>query len=202
MKGTEIVRGLQSAAMSAPRRGNRLTRATSRGLLRLAGWRLEGEVPDLPKFVAIGAPHTTNWDFVLGMAAIWGWGLRVDWIGKHTLFRFPWGGALRWMGGHPVERDAGGGHTARLVALLATRKACIVALAPEGTRRMVTRWRTGFWHVAHGAHVPICACYIDYARKVIGLGRVFETTGDLEADLARIREFYRDKTARFPERTS
>lgn len=188
--------------MTAPRRGNRLTRATARGLLRLAGWRLEGEVPDLPKFVAIGAPHTTNWDFVLGMAAIWGWGLRVDWVGKHTLFRFPWGGVLRWMGGHPVERDAGGGHTARLVELLDSREKCVVALAPEGTRQMVTRWRTGFWHVAHGARVPICACYLDYARKVIGLGRVFETTGDLEADLARIREFYRDKTARFPEKTS
>ena len=85
------------------------------------GWRLEGEVPGLPRFVAIGAPHTTNWDFVLGMLAIWGWGMRVDWVGKHTIFRGPWAPALRWLGGHAVERDAGGGHTERLVALLTSR---------------------------------------------------------------------------------
>lgn len=159
-------------------------------------------MPDLPKFVAIGAPHTSNWDFVLGMTAIWGWGLRIDWVGKHTLFRWPWRGVLRWLGGHPVRRGEGGGLSARLVELLRTRETCIVALAPEGTRRKVEQWHTGFWHVAHQAQVPVVACYIDYARRVVGFGPAFETTEDVQADIDRLRAFYRDKTARFPARTT
>ena len=93
-------------AQGLPRRGNGFSRALGRGVLRLFGWRLVGDLPEVPKLVAIGVPHTSNWDFVFGMSAIFALGVRVNWLGKHTLFRWPLGGLMRWLGGVPVERSS------------------------------------------------------------------------------------------------
>ena len=185
-----------------PRRGNALLRGLAHGLLRLFGWRLVGELPDVPKCVAIAAHHTTNWDFVVGMCAMFAWDLRVDWIGKHTIFRAPFGGFMRWMGGTPVTREPGKGVVAEIVERMAKRDRFVLGLAPEGTRKQVDRWRTGFYQVAVQAGVPILLAYFDYAKKHIGIGPLFRPTGDPDADMAVIREFYRDKVPRYPERVA
>lgn len=182
-----------------PRRNWRFARAIGRAFLRLGGWSIEGEVPDVPRCVAIVAPHTSNWDFIWGAAAMLALDLDVRWIGKHTLFRWPLGVIMRKLGGTPVERTESAGRVSAAAAAIRDADSMLMALAPEGTRSPMRRWRTGFWHIAHEAGVPIMQAYIDYARKVVGLGPLFHTTGDLEADLAALGRFYADKVPLKPE---
>ncbi len=184
---------------SVPRRGGRIGPWLGRFVLRLFGWRFHGEVPDLPKFVIIAAPHTSNWDFLFGIAAAFALNARINWIGKHTLFRPPFGGLMRALGGEPVVRESREGRVAEIKHLFESREQFIFALAPEGTRARTERWRTGFYHVAHAAGVPIVLGYFDYASKTVGLGPTVTTTGDVERDLREIRAFYNDKTAKRPE---
>lgn len=181
-----------------PRRGNAFSRGLGTGLLRLFGWRFEGELPDVSRCVIIGAPHTSNWDFYFGICAVYSLGLRVEWIGKHTLFRAPFGWFMRWLGGIPVTRRPGEGVVDAVVRRMNERESVVLGLSPEGTRRRVERWRTGFYHIAVGARVPILLGYFDYARKRVGVGPLFHPTGDLERDLVELRRFYDDKTARYP----
>lgn len=183
----------------APRRGNAITRAVGRAGLALLGWRFEGTVPRVPKCVIIVAPHTSNWDFCVGICCLLSVSLRVHWIGKHTLFRWPLGGFMRWLGGTPLRRDSSSGRVAEIVTLLHRHDQAYIGLAPEGTRKRVERWRTGFYHVAEQAGVPIFLAYLDYGRKVAGIGPAFEPTGDLERDLPLIRAFYADKQPRHPQ---
>jgi len=192
MSGRESEHGL-------PRRGNLLLRGLGHGLMRLFGWRVEGALPEIPRCVAIAAPHTSNWDFFFGICTVFALGVRVDWIGKHTLFRPPFGGFMRWLGGTPVTRVSGEGAVPQIVEKLAAREQFVFGLSPEGTRKRVERWRTGFYHVALQTGVPIVLTYFDYARRRVGIGPLFHPTGDLDADLVRIREFYRDKTAKHPQ---
>ena len=189
---------IPAAEDRTPRRGNGLTRAVGRALLRLAGWRIEGRWPNLPRCVAIAAPHTSNWDFYIGICAMFALGLRVSWIGKASLFRWPFGGFMRWLGGTPVTRVPGEGVVERIVRALEAQQHWIFGLSPEGTRQRVDRWRTGFYHVALRANVPIVLTYFDYRRRAAGVGPVFQPTGDLEGDLVRIQAFYRDKAPKHP----
>ena len=182
-----------------PRRGNRCTRGLGRLLLRGSGWRIVGGLPNLPKFVVIVAPHTSNWDFYYAVCAMLALDIRTSWIGKHTLFRWPLGYVMRWLGGTGVHRDKSEGQVKEIVDQMNGREHFVWALSPEGTRRRTDRWKTGFYHVAHGAGVPIVLASLDYARKEIGLGPAFTPTGALEADLTTIREHYADKRARNPE---
>ena len=181
-----------------PRRGNGFSRALGRALLRLFGWRIEGELPELSKCVAIAAPHTSNWDFFFGISTIFALGLRVDWIGKRALFRGPFGPFMRFLGGTPVARTEGEGRVAQIVDAMRSRDAYILGLSPEGTRKRVERWKTGFYHVALQAGVPILLTYFDYARKTVGIGPTFEPTGAIERDIAEIQGFYRGKTGKYP----
>ena len=181
-----------------PKRGNGFSRVFGCLLMRLFGWKIEGQLPNLSKCVAVIAPHTSNWDFYFALAAIFALGLRVGWIGKHTLFRWPFGPFMRWLGGAPVRRETSAGRVAEIAELMRTRDRFILGLSPEGTRKRVGRWKTGFYHVARAAAVPIVLAYFDYGRKVVGIGPTFETTGDVERDLTAIRTFYEDKQARHP----
>jgi 1-acyl-sn-glycerol-3-phosphate acyltransferase len=181
-----------------PRRGNGLSRALGAGLLRVFGWRIEGTLPDEPRLLGIGAPHTSNWDFVFSIAAMLALGLRANWIGKHTLFRWPLGGLMRWLGGIPVDRTRSRGFVEQVVGMFNSRDALLLGIAPEGTRKKVDRWKTGFYHIAHGAGVPILPIYWDYGRKVLGFGPPITPTGDLKADLERIYAFYARIHGRHP----
>jgi 1-acyl-sn-glycerol-3-phosphate acyltransferase len=147
------------------------------------GWRIEGAIPDVPKLVIIAAPHTTNWDFVVGIAAKLALGLQVLWFGKHTLFRFPLGPVMRMLGGMPVNRSASHDVVSAIVEEFGRRDRLIIGIAPEGTRKKVERWRTGFYHIAHATHTPILPVALNWGARAIQIQPPFATTGDVETDL-------------------
>jgi 1-acyl-sn-glycerol-3-phosphate acyltransferase len=155
--------------------------------LRAMRWRIEGVIPNLSKFVIIVAPHTSNWDFVVGVAAKGALGLRVLFLGKDSLFRFPFGAAMRALGGMPVDRSASHDVVQGIVREFARRDRMILALAPEGTRKRVERWRTGFYHAAHGARVPILPVALNWGKRTIEIGSLFTTTGDVERDVCELQ---------------
>jgi len=175
---------------SFPRRGNAVSRAFGRWMLGLLGWRIEGEFPDRPKLLAIVAPHTSNWDFPIGLAAVYALGLRVRFLGKHTLFQAPLGWFMRWSGGIPVIRESPQGAVAQVVEVIQREPAIFLAVAPAGTRTRGTPWRSGFYHMAHAADVPILPVAFDGERRAIRLFAPFETSGDYEKDLPRLLAFY------------
>jgi 1-acyl-sn-glycerol-3-phosphate acyltransferase len=187
-------------AEGPPRRGTPFSRAFARGLMRLAGWRVEGSLPDCPRFVLIVAPHTSNWDFLVGIMAMFATGLRLSWLGKHTIFRLPFTPVLRWLGGEPVDRAAAQGTVEAAIQRFGSRPRWVLGLAPEGTRRRGKGWKMGFHRIAVGAGVPILPVWIDYRRRVLGLGTLFTPGADAASDLARLGTVYRKEMARYPER--
>jgi len=175
---------------SVPRRGNALSRLLGRAVLAAAGWRIEGEFPDAPKLLAIVAPHTSNWDFPLGLAAVYALGLRVRFLAKHTLFN-PWiGWFMRWCGGTPVIREAPQGLVAQVAELMQREPAIFLAVTPAGTRRHGTQWRSGFYHMAYASGVPILPVAFDGGRRAIRFFPPFVPSGDYDADLPRLLALY------------
>lgn len=162
------------------------------------GWRIEGEVPDLPRLVIIAAPHSSNWDFVVGIAAKLALGLRVLWLGKDTLFRGPLGFVMRSLGGMPVDRSTSRDVVSGIVEEFARQQRLVLALAPEGTRKQVERWRTGFYHIAHGARVPIVPVALNWGAHAVQIGAPFRTTGNLEEDLLTLRARFDGVSGRKP----
>jgi 1-acyl-sn-glycerol-3-phosphate acyltransferase len=177
---------------AVPRQGGPLSRAIGRVGLALLGWQMQGELPREAKFVAIVAPHSSNWDFVVGLLAKYAIGVRASFLGKHTLFRWPFGALFRHWGGIPVIRDTSHDVVEQSVAEFARRDALVLAIAPAGTRKPVARWRTGFYHIAHGAGVPILLVALDWSRKTVRFGPTMRTTGDVGADMAWIQAEYVD----------
>jgi 1-acyl-sn-glycerol-3-phosphate acyltransferase len=184
---------------AVPRRGNRLTRELGRFTLWLLGWRIEGAVPDRAQAVTIVAPHTSNWDFVVGLAVDFALDLRVRFLGKDALFRPPFGWFMRWVGGIPVDRTAPEGVVDAATASFRDSPRLFLAIAPEGTRGRVDRWKTGFWRIARTAGVPIWPVALDWSRKVVRLDPPFETSEDLEADLRALQSRFSAAMARHPE---
>ena len=173
----------------------------ARGLLRLCGWRLQDGVPDSPSYVLIAAPHTSNWDFPWMLLSAWGLGLRIHWIGKHTLFKPPFNGIMRRLGGFPVRRDSGQNMVDQAVTLLRERESLILTVPPEGSRSYRPYWRSGFYHIARLAEVPIVLSYLDYGHRRCGVGPAILPSGDLRADMARIRAFYADFRGKYPDQS-
>jgi 1-acyl-sn-glycerol-3-phosphate acyltransferase len=156
------------------------------------GWRIVGDIPDLPKMVLIVAPHSSNWDFIVGIAAKLAMRLSVKYLGKDALFRFPLGIIMRRLGGIPVNRSTANDVVTSVVAQFARHDRMLLAIAPEGTRRPVERWRTGFYHIARGADVPILPVAFDWRSRTVRIGELFSPTGDPEADLPAIRARFQD----------
>ena len=171
-------------------------------VLRLLGWRPKGEVPPEPKMVVIAVPHTSNRDFIPGILAAWALGLKVSWIGKHTLFRWPYGWFMRWIGGIPVERHVRARVVEQMVGAFDEAESLYLMVAPEGTRRPLPYWKSGFYHIAVGAGVPIALGFINGAEKRLGLGPLLVPTGDIGSDMDQIRAFYADIPGIRPENTS
>jgi len=159
-------------------------------MLGALGFRVEGDLPNLPKFVIIAAPHTSNWDFPVGLAAKLALGLGAVWIGKHTIFWGPFAPILRAVGGIPVDRSASSDVVGQIVAEFARRPQMVFALAPEGTRKKVERWKTGFYHVARGANVPIVPVALDFGSRAVRILPPFTTTGNVESDIAELRRLF------------
>ena len=174
----------------------------SHWLLRRLGWSLDINLPDIDKYVAIAAPHTSNWDFLIGILAAWAIELKVSWLGKHSLFRWPFGWYFRRIGGVPVHRDGGKRYIEQMTELFKNSEQLVLALAPEGTRSRTDHWKTGFHTIARAANVPIVMAYFDYPRKLIGIGSMFYPSDDIEADFRLIREYYKDRRGKNPEKES
>jgi 1-acyl-sn-glycerol-3-phosphate acyltransferase len=179
-----------------PRWGNAFLAALGRAILRVLGWRVELRIPDHPKMVMIGVPHTSNWDFVVGIAAIFAMRVRVRWWVKHTVYVRPWRGIVDWLGGIPINRKAAHGIIDQTIDAFARESTLVLGLTPEGTRGRTEQWKRGFYHVAVRAKVPIVLAWFDYRNKVVGAGPTFWPTGDYAADTAKMLEFYR--THAFP----
>jgi len=173
-----------------PTFGDNLLRRACRGLLNLSGWHLEGELPDCARLVLIGAPHSSWWDGIWGLLMKVGIGAEVHFMIKRELFRGPLGWLLRRLGGIGIERSAPGGVVGQMVDTFDHNTSLWLAITPEGTRKPVARWKTGFWHIAHKAGVPVLPVAFDYPRKRIVLGPPFETTGDMNADIKQLRMFF------------
>jgi len=167
-------------------------------LLNLFGWKVFYTIPRYERCVVIGAPHTSNWDFPLALLALWTIGLPFHWVGKHTLFKGPLGPAMRFLGGIPVDRRGQTGFTRNSIELFRQREQLALVLAPEGTRGRTTGWKSGFYHIAVGANVPIVLGYIDYRTRQIGIEQVLIPSGDIESDFAMLQDYYRDRTGKYP----
>ena len=165
-------------------------RRSCRAVLRLGGWSLVGAFPDVPKLVLIAAPHSSWWDGVWGLLIKVAIGADVRFMGKQELFRWPLGGLLRQLGGMPIDRGAAKGVVEQMIEQFQQRERLWLGIAPEGTRKPVARWRSGFWHIAHDAGVPIFPVAFHYPDKTIQLGPLFPTSDDMDADITRLHAFY------------
>jgi 1-acyl-sn-glycerol-3-phosphate acyltransferase len=178
----------------------RLFRPLARCWMWAAGWHIEGAMPNDKKFIIVAAGHTSNWDFPHTLAAGILFGVRVHWMGKDSLFKFPFGGVMRWLGGVPVDRSQANNAVAQMVERFEREERLVLVIPPEGTRGKITRWKSGFYHIALGAKIPLALGFVDYKRKVAGIGRVFHPTGNYEADLAEIQSFYATVSPLHPNR--
>jgi len=178
---------------NAPRSaGNAFSRAFGRAVLRLGGWRISGNWPDVAKVVVIVAPHSSAWDAIWGIAAKVAMGLDLMFIGKKEAFWGPVGWLLRLFGGVPVDRSAPGGVVDQVAGQIRAADRLWFVLAPEGTRRRVDKWKTGFWKIAHAAQVPVFCLGLDYPSRTIRLGELVTLSDDMEADTRRIRALFAD----------
>ena len=167
-------------------------------VLALLGWRIVATGPVPAKCVLVFYPHTSNWDFVIGLLAKWALELPARWVAKDTLFRWPVAGILRYWGGIPVNRREPAGFAERLTEEFDRAPGLCLAITPEGTRSRTDGWKSGFYRIALAARVPVVLSFIDYPRREIGYGDTFALSGDVAADMARIAGFYADKTGHRP----
>lgn len=171
---------------------NTVLRAFSLTFLRLTGWQVKGTLPTgAEKSVLIAAPHTSNWDLPYTLMVAFALRLTPYWMGKAQIFRFPFRGVMMWLGGLPVDRSQANNLVAASIVAIGTASGPLqLIVPPEGTRGKTHFWKTGFYYIALGAKVPIVMAYMDYERKISGLGPIFQPTGDIDADMARIKAFY------------
>jgi 1-acyl-sn-glycerol-3-phosphate acyltransferase len=177
-----------------------LIRKTARYILNLFGWQTNVILPPTNRYIFIGAPHTSNWDFAIFMLLITAEKLPVHWMGKDSLFKGPFGFIMRGLGGISVNRSKQTKFVDQAAAKFNNENELIIAISPEGTRSRTSRWRTGFYYIALKAHVPIVMAYIDYKKKICGLGPSVNPTGDIKSDFEIIRNFYKDFAGKHPNK--
>ena len=176
-----------------------MTQQLARLFLRLAGWQAQGEKPSTSRFVLIAAPHTSNWDlpYILAFAAIYE--VKISWMGKHSLFRPPMGWLMKRLGGIPIVRHRKGNIVSQMTQAFQEREELALVVPPEGTRSYVAHWKSGFYHIARSANVPIVFGFLDYEKRLGGFGPTLYPSDDLQHDMNQIRNFYADKIGKYPE---
>ena len=179
----------------------RVRSVLANAFLRLNGWQVDGSRPDVPSFVMVGAPHTSNWDLAYFLAFMGVLGVRAHFMGKHTLFCGPLGPVFRALGGIPIRRHVRENVTQQMVAAFRADPTLVLAVPAEGTRSYVSHWKSGFYHIARGAGVPVVPGFLDYTRRRGGLGPPIRLSGDVRADMDRLRAFFVEKraTGKYPE---
>ncbi len=168
--------------------------------MRLFGWKVEGTLPDLPKYVIIGAPHTSNWDFLLFLGVIFRLKVKVRYMGKAELFRSLFGWFFYYCGGVPVDRTKSQGLVEQMVEACEKAKQFILVIAPEGTRHGVKEWKRGFYHIAKNTGMPIVMAKVDGRRKTIHVGQVFHLTENIEADMQAIQDAFKGIVGVHPQK--
>jgi len=176
-----------------------IKRLIGEAFLRVAGWRVDGERPPVDRYVIIAAPHTSNWDMPFMLAFAFIYDIPVKWMGKHTLFEGPKGTFFKWLGGMPIVRHRPGGVVGQMIEAFADNEALVLMVPAEGTRSHVDYWKSGFYHIARAADVPVVLSYLDFGKKVGGIGPALKMTGDIAADMDKIRAFYAGKEGFRPE---
>lgn len=180
----------------------RFARTLARVWLRVFGWRVEGALPPGTKAVAIAAPHTSNWDLPFMLAVSYVLGVKPSWLGKRQLFKGPFGWLMRGLGGIPVDRDRRTNLVQQVVGYFGTVDQLFLVIPPSATRKRATHWKSGFYHIARGADVPIICTFLDYRRKVGGIGPTLTPSDDVRADMTVIRDFYENVTGKYPALTT
>lgn len=169
-------------------------------ILKAMGWKTSDVPIQSPKYILIGAPHTSNWDFFIGYVAMTAIGLKLGWVGKHTIFRKPFGWFMRWLGGIPIDRNRSRNFVEQVVQSFNSHEKLIVAIAPEGTRKKTEYWKSGFYYIAYSAGIPIVLGFVDYERKIGGFEKYINPTGEIKNDLKEISDFYKGIRAKYPEK--
>ncbi len=171
--------------------------------LKLIGWKIGSRLDSsIKKCVLVAAPHTSNYDYPIALATLCACGVRVRFLGKDSLFKFPLGKLMRATGGIPVDRSKRTNMVDAMITMFQQHEELVLMIPAEGTRSYVKEWKSGFYHTAIGAKVPIVMGYLDYGKKVAGFGDLFYPTGDYQKDLTEIQNFYRQFTARHPLKSS
>lgn len=167
--------------------------------LKAGGWKAVGTLPTVDKYVGIAAPHTSNWDFIWTICIALKLRVKVFWMGKHTLFKGPAGPIMRWLGGIAIDRTKAGNTVEQSIAAFNENEKLVLIIPPEGTRSKARYWKTGFYHIANGAGVPIAMGFLDFSLKMGGFGPALIPTGDIEADMDLIKGFYSNVTGKYPD---
>lgn len=167
-------------------------------LLWVTGFEIEGEKPKEQSYVLIAAPHTTNWDLPVMLAMSYLFDINLSYLAKHTIFKGPFAWWFKWLGGIPVDRRSNHNVVSQVADVFGENEDLILAISPEGTRKYTPYWRTGFYHIAREAGVPIAMGYIDYSRRRGGIGKAFMPSGDIKKDMDHLRAFYEPKKGKFP----
>lgn len=166
---------------------------------KAVGWKAEGTPPEDGRCVLAAAPHTSNWDLVAVLCVAFELRIHTYWMGKESIFRWPFKSLMLWLGGVPIDRSKSTNSVAQSIEAFETHGRMALVIPPEGTRSRTNKWKTGFYHIAEGAKVPLILGYVDYGRRTSGMGPVFELTGEVEKDMAEIKAYYSTITPKYPE---
>jgi 1-acyl-sn-glycerol-3-phosphate acyltransferase len=165
-------------------------------VLKIIGWKVNPVLPDCRKYLLIAVPHTSNWDLPLMLIVSIVLGVKLHWVSKDTIFKGIFGTYLKWLGGIPVNRRLRTNFSEQVIDVFNKAEELIIVIAPEGTRSRTEYWKTGFYHIAIGAKIPIAFGYLDYGKKVGGIGTLLYPTGDIEKDFEVIKDFYKNMTGK------
>ncbi|MFP6597682.1 MAG: lysophospholipid acyltransferase family protein [Candidatus Hydrogenedentota bacterium] len=176
-----------------------ILRFIARCYLKFFGWKCRGHVPEERRYIILAGPHTSNWDFPFMIACASVIRVRPYWMGKKAIFFFPLGWFFKWMGGYAIDRSKNNSLVDQMVAVYGEVDELCVLIPPEGTRKRREKWKSGFYHIAQQANIPLVLGYLDYAKKEGGFGEVYWVTDDYDADMKYIQEFYASKGAKYPK---